>query len=86
MSNFTIKIVCFQIGIIIGKYSIVVKEGNFSGAVVGDNSIINYTISANNVYYYKFIVYVDGNVYNGTELMDGTLNSSLGVNINCGSV
>lgn len=59
-------------------YNSPVSEGNFSNFTLGKNSIItNLEIEAKSKYLYRFVIYIDGNIYNDNNMMNGELNSNL---------
>lgn len=55
-----------------------IVEGDFSNFVIGTNIIKqNVAVGANATYTYQFIVYIDGVIYNDTNMQQNSLNSNL---------
>lgn len=55
-----------------------VKEGNFSNFVLGKNIIgVDIEVGTKVNARYRFVVYIDGNVYNNSSMMNSSLNSNL---------
>jgi len=59
-------------------YANPIKDGNFSEMVVGSNTIVSsLPIPTSGIYSYQFIVYIDGSVYNDSNIQNKSLESSL---------
>ena len=59
-------------------YDNVLASGDFSEMVVGSNLIVdNLVTSRENTYSYKFVVYIDGTIYNDLDIQNYSLDSSL---------
>lgn len=64
-------------------YTNPIKTGNFTKFKVGSNVIdTGLTVNGNKTYSYQFIVYIDGNVYNNSNMQDNKLVGSLNLG-NC---
>lgn len=67
-------------------YTTPVASGDFSDFIVGTNVITSsLSIAASKTYSFLFIVYIDGTIYNGQDMQENSMNSSLVLG-NCGVV
>ena len=68
------------------NYTSPVVSGNFSNFEVGENVIkSNVSVSANDSASYKFIVYIDGNMYNNPNMQNNSMKAYLELG-NCGII
>ena len=56
------------------------KEGNFKSANTGELIILDGDVLPSGKTYYKFIIYIDGNMNNPTSMMNNSLKATLNVN------
>ena len=54
-----------------------ISDGNFSGYDVGINDVATLNVAGNGNYNYKFIVYIDGTVYNNPNMQNNSLVATL---------
>lgn len=55
-----------------------VSSGTFSGFGIGGNTIsIDITVASSSTYSFQFIVYIDGNVSNNTNMQENSMNAEL---------
>ena len=60
-----------------------IKSGDFTSINTGSNIIYNLELDSNNTKYYKFIMYIDGNMENDISMMNKSISGYISVSAKC---